>query len=368
MALNCCDNSLISELVGGVEVATSISEERIWTLSPLWCRRSSVFAHNLPIFISSLDAGSKLVTLLRLRCITVGNFDGVHVGHQALLARARVLAGSSGQVVAVTFDPHPAILLKPELAPPAVQTLQERRECLVKYGADDVHVINTTKELLTMSAEQFMAWLREQIAFECIVEGPDFHFGKDRAGDINTLRAIGLKNNFTVDQVEPVEVALSDASSAVASSSLLRWLLQHGRVNDVAAVLGRAYQLTGVVQKGDQRGRTLGWPTANIATGARLIPSDGIYAGIATLPTGARKRAAISIGTKPTFGVHARTVEAFVLDHKAPVDDYGWTLTLEFSRWLRGQTRFDGVQALLEQMNIDAQRTRHEIAEEVVLT
>ena len=315
-----------------------------------------------------MDAGSKLVTLLRLRCITVGNFDGVHVGHQALLARARVLAGSSGQVVAVTFDPHPAILLKPELAPPAVQTLQERRECLVKYGADDVHVINTTKELLTMSAEQFMAWLREQIAFECIVEGPDFHFGKDRAGDINTLRAIGLKNNFTVDQVEPVEVALSDASSAVASSSLLRWLLQHGRVNDVAAVLGRAYQLTGVVQKGDQRGRTLGWPTANIATGARLIPSDGIYAGVATLPTGARKRAAISIGTKPTFGVHARTVEAFVLDHKAPVDDYGWTLTLEFSRWLRGQTRFDGVQALLEQMNIDAQRTRHEIAEEVVLT
>ena len=315
-----------------------------------------------------MDAGSKLVTLLRLRCITVGNFDGVHVGHQALLARARVLAGSSGQVVAVTFDPHPAMLLKPELAPPAVQTLQERRECLVKYGADDVHVINTTKELLTMSAEQFMSWLREQIAFECIVEGPDFHFGKDRAGDINTLRAIGLKNNFTVDQVEPVEVALSDASSAVASSSLLRWLLQHGRVNDVAAVLGRAYQLTGVVQKGDQRGRTLGWPTANIATGARLIPSDGIYAGVATLPTGARKRAAISIGTKPTFGVHARTVEAFVLDHKAPVDDYGWTLTLEFSRWLRGQTRFDGVQALLEQMNIDAQRTRHEIAEEVVLT
>ena len=328
----------------------------------------AVYAHNLPIFISSLDAGSKLVTLLRLRCITIGNFDGVHVGHQALLARARVLAGSSGQVVAVTFDPHPAMLLKPELAPPAVQTLQERRECLLKCGADDVHVINTTKELLAMSAEQFMAWLREQIAFECIVEGTDFHFGKDRAGDINTLRAIGLKNNFTVDQVEPVEVALSDASSAVASSSLLRWLLQHGRVNDVAAVLGRAYQLTGVVQKGDQRGRTLGWPTANIATGARLIPSDGIYAGIATLPTGARKRAAISIGTKPTFGVHARTVEAFVLDHKAPVDDYGWTLTLEFSRWLRGQTRFDGVQALLEQMNIDAQRTRHEIAEEVVLT
>jgi len=328
----------------------------------------AVYAHNLPIFISSLDAGSKLVTLLRLRCITIGNFDGVHVGHQALLARARVLAGSSGQVVAVTFHPHPVMLLKPELAPPAVQTLQERRECLLKCGADDVHVINTTKELLAMSAEQFMAWLRAEIAFDCIVEGPDFHFGKDRAGDMNALRAIGLKNNFQVDQVEPVEVALGDATRAVASSSLLRWLLQNGRVHDVATVMGRAYQLTGLVEKGDQRGRTLGWPTANIATGARLLPSDGIYAGLATLPTGARKRAAISIGTKPTFGANAHTVEAFLLDHKAPLDDYGWTLTLEFTRWLRGQERFDGVDALLEQMARDTQRTRQEIAQEVVLT
>ena len=358
----------MSELVGRAEVAAGVSEERIGTLSPLWRRCSSVFTHNLPIFYHLLDAGSKLVTLLRLRCITIGNFDGVHVGHQALLSSARILAGGGGQVVAVTFDPHPAALLKPLLAPPAVQTLQERRECLLKCGADQVHVINTTQELLAMSAEQFIARLRAEIAFDCIVEGPDFHFGKDRAGDMNALRAIGLKNNFQVDQVEPVEVTLGDASRAVASSSLLRWLLQNGRVHDVATVTGRAYQLTGVVEKGDQRGRTLGWPTANIATGTRLLPSDGIYAGLATLPTGARKRAAISIGTKPTFGSNARTVEAFLLDHKAPLDDYGWTLTLEFTRWLRGQERFDGVQALQEQMNMDTQRTRQEIAQEVVLT
>ena len=358
----------MSEFVGRAEVAAGVSEERIGTLSPLWRRGSSDLSHKIPIFSSSLEVDAKLVTLLRLRCITVGNFDGVHVGHQALLSSARILAGSGGQVVAVTFDPHPAALLKPLLAPPAVQTLQERRECLFKCGADQVHVINTTQELLAMSAEKFIAWLRAEIAFDCIVEGPDFHFGKDRAGDINTLRAIGLKNNFQVHQVEPVEVALGDASSAVASSSLLRWLLQNGRVHDVATVMGRAYQLTGVVEKGDQRGRTLGWPTANIATGARLLPSDGIYAGLATLPTGARKRAAISIGTKPTFGANARTVEAFLLDHKAPLDDYGWTLTLEFTRWLRAQERFDGVDALLEQMARDTQRTRQEIAQEVVLT
>ena len=358
----------MSEFVGRAEVAAGVSEERIGTLSPLWRRGSSGLSHKIPIFSSSLEVDAKLVTLLRLRCITIGNFDGVHVGHQALLSSARILAGSGGQVVAVTFDPHPAALLKPLLAPPAVQTWQERRECLLKCGADQVHVINTTQELLAMSAEQFIAWLRAEIAFDCIVEGPDFHFGKDRAGDINTLRAIGLKNNFQVHQVEPVEVALGDASSAVASSSLLRWLLQNGRVHDVATVMGRAYQLTGLVEKGDQRGRTLGWPTANIATGARLLPSDGIYAGLATLPTGARKRAAISIGTKPRFGAHTRTVEAFLLDHKAPLDDYGWTLTLEFTRWLRGQTRFGGVQALQEQMNMDTQRTRQEIAQEVVLT
>ena len=358
----------MSEFVGRAEVAAGVSEERIGTLSPLWRRGSSDLSHKIPIFSSSLEVDAKLVTLLRLRCITVGNFDGVHVGHQALLSSARILAGSGGQVVAVTFDPHPAALLKPLLAPPAVQTLQERRECLFKCGADQVHVINTTQELLAMSAEQFIAWLRAEIAFDCIVEGPDFHFGKDRAGDINTLRAIGLKNNFQVHQVEPVEVALGDASSAVASSSLLRWLLQNGRVHDVATVMGRAYQLTGVVEKGDQRGRTLGWPTANIATGARLLPSDGIYAGLATLPTGARKRAAISIGTKPTFGANARTVEAFLLDHKAPLDDYGWTLTLEFTRWLRAQERFDGVDALQEQMARDTQRTRQEISQEVVLT
>ena len=358
----------MSEFVGRAEVAAGVSEERIGTLSPLWRRGSSDLSHKIPIISSSLEVDAKLVTLLRLRCITVGNFDGVHVGHQALLSSARILAGSGGQVVAVTFDPHPAALLKPLLAPPAVQTLQERRECLLKCGADQVHVINTTQELLAMSAEKFIAWLRAEIAFDCIVEGPDFHFGKDRAGDINTLRAIGLKNNFQVHQVEPVEVALGDASSAVASSSLLRWLLQNGRVHDVATVMGRAYQLTGVVEKGDQRGRTLGWPTANIATGARLLPSDGIYAGLATLPTGARKRAAISIGTKPTFGANARTVEAFLLDHKAPLDDYGWTLTLEFTRWLRAQERFDGVDALQEQMARDTQRTRQEISQEVVLT
>ncbi|MCE9618776.1 MAG: riboflavin biosynthesis protein RibF [Planctomycetes bacterium] len=302
-----------------------------------------------------------------MRAITIGNFDGVHAGHQALLAEARVRAGRTGEVVAVTLESHPASLLNPSHVPPSVQTLQERRDWLLKCGADRVHVLATTAELLAMDAAEFIAWLRKDLPFEFIVEGRDFRFGRGREGDLAALRAMGSRLGFEVAEVAAVEVCLGDSSVAAASSSLLRWLIQNGRVEDAAKVMARPYQLTGRVEQGDQRGRTLGWPTANVATQGQLLPGDGIYAGIATLPSGARRRAAISVGTKPTFGRAARTVEAFLLDHTAPLDDYGWTLTLEFSRWLREQSRFDGVEALLEQMNRDTQRTRLEIADELVL-
>lgn len=267
----------------------------------------------------------------------------------------------------MTLESHPASLLNPSHVPPSVQTLQERRDWLLKCGADRVHVLATTAELLAMDAAEFIAWLRKDLPFEFIVEGRDFRFGRGREGDLAALRAMGSRLGFEVAEVAAVEVCLGDSSVAAASSSLLRWLIQNGRVEDAAKVMARPYQLTGRVEQGDQRGRTLGWPTANVATQGQLLPGDGIYAGIATLPSGARRRAAISVGTKPTFGRAARTVEAFLLDHTAPLDDYGWTLTLEFSRWLREQSRFDGVEALLEQMNRDTQRTRLEIADELVL-
>ncbi len=301
-----------------------------------------------------------------MRSITIGNFDGVHAGHQALLARARHLA-AGGQVAAVTFDVHPTAVLKPAEAVPLVQTLQERCDALRQHGADRVRVVQVTPQLLAMEPGAFIEWLRRDEPFDWIVEGVDFRFGRGRAGDVAALRDIGARAGFQVDAVEPLEVRLADASMAPASSSLLRWLLQNGRVEDAATVMGRPYRLAGRVVRGDQRGRTLGWPTANLEIAPRLIPCDGVYSGIAALPGGAKRRAAISVGTKPTFGAAARTVEAHLLDHQAPLDDYGWTMELTFTRWLREQRRFEGVEALVEQMRRDVQQARREIADERVV-
>jgi riboflavin kinase/FMN adenylyltransferase len=304
-------------------------------------------------------------TLFRLRCVSIGNFDGVHVGHRALLGRARQVAGDGGQVTAVTFEPHPLRLLRPEVAPQTIQLPAERRQALLQAGATDVRVLEVNRALLDMQAGEFLDWLRRDLAFDAIVEGPDFHFGKARGGDVAFLRQRGADDGFRVEVVQPVEVTLSDGAVAAASSSLLRWLLSHGRVEDAARVLGRPYGFAGTVVRGDQRGRQIGWPTANVEYGDRLLPADGVYAGTATLPDGTHRRAAISVGTKPTFGEAERTVEAFVIDQSMPLDHYGWRLELTFDRWLREQARFEALEPLLAQMRRDVVRTRREVSLEV---
>lgn len=301
-------------------------------------------------------------TLFPLHCVSIGNFDGVHVGHRALLDRALQVAGPGGRVTAVTFEPHPLRLLRPEVAPQTIQLPAERRQTLLQAGATDVRVLEVNRALLDMQAGDFVDWLRRDLGFDGIVEGPDFHFGKGRGGDVALLRERGAKDGFRVEVVEPVLVTLADGASAPASSSLLRWLLSHGRVEDAARVLGRPYGFSGTVVRGDQRGRQIGWPTANVEYGDRLLPADGVYAGTATLPDGTRRRAALSVGTKPTFGEAERTVEAFLVDHQMPLDHYGWTLGVTFDRWLREQARFESLEPLLAQMRRDVVRTRAEIA------
>ncbi len=276
------------------------------------------------------------------------------------------MAGPSGTVVAVTFHPHPLRLLRPEAAPQTLQPPAEREHYLRLAGADEVRVMAVDRELLAMTALEFIDRLHQDLKFDCIVEGPDFQFGKGRQGDVEFLRRQGKHNHFTVQVVEPIQVQLCDGATAAASSSLLRWLVAHGRVEDMVRVMGRPMTLTGKVVRGDQRGREIGWPTANLDYGDRMVPADGVYAGRATLPDGTRRRAAISIGTKPTFGLAERTVEAFLIDHTSPVDHYGWTLSLTFDRWLREQSRFDAIDALVEQMHRDVGRTRLEVLEEVL--
>lgn len=298
--------------------------------------------------------------------MTIGNFDGVHLGHQALLHRARDLVGRDGSVIAVTFEPHPHKLLRPDIAVKPLQRAEEKQQALQQAGADEVRVLEVTPALLGMSATDFINHVHREIRFDCVVEGPDFHFGKSRSGDLQLLRSVGAHLGFRLDIVQPVQVHLGDASVAPASSSLVRWLLAHGRVEDVARVLGRPFTLAGSVVRGDQRGRELGWPTCNVQHGDRMVPADGVYAGVAELPDASRRRAAISVGTKPTFGGSEVTVEAFLLDHQAPLDHYGWQLTISFERWLREQTRCDDVHSLCALIQRDVERTREEIPMEAL--
>jgi riboflavin kinase/FMN adenylyltransferase len=317
--------------------------------------------------------------------VTIGNFDGVHAGHTALLARARELAaaGPAGtRVVALVFDPHPLTRIDPERAPERLTTFEQRTDLLGAAGVQEVVRLEPTGHLLGQSPEEFIGQLVADLAPIAIVEGPDFRFGRGRAGDIQTLCQLGRRHGFEVSVVEPVAVALSDHTLVTASSSITRWQLRHGRVRDAALVLLRPYEMEGLVVAGDRRGRRIGIPTANLDS-PTLIPADGVYAGTATLPDGSRHPAAISVGNKPQFGGGARTVEAHILrlpesqpcqDHpqgSSPdrssaqlasflplpgLPEYGWRLRLTFEHWLRDQARFESVESLKSQIARDCGR------------
>ncbi|MEM8738777.1 MAG: bifunctional riboflavin kinase/FMN adenylyltransferase [Planctomycetota bacterium] len=318
------------------------------------------------------------------RCVlTLGNFDGPHVGHLAILRCARTLADTHrARVVALTFDPPPVQVLRPGQQPPALTPLAQRLERLRRGGADDVHVLTPTPELLARSPEQFIKQLVERYHPIAIVEGPDFRFGKDRAGDMQTLADLGRSLDFEAVTVPRLETPLHDLTLAPVSSSLVRWLVGRGRVADAARCLGEPFSLTAPIIRGEQRGRQLGIPTANLdpdTLAPYILPADGVYAGTAELlspapdpspdsspepersdPSPRFRPAAISIGIKPTFGQKTLTVEAHLLDYHPPDADglYGRTLTLRFARWVRDQYPFPGVQTLRQQLHRDLQQTR----------
>ncbi len=329
--------------------------------------------------------------------ITIGNFDGVHAGHVALVKRAREIASGAGtpdsvaaatlagrathsttRVVAMTFDPHPLTVLRPETAP-ACLTMFERKGALLRAaGADEVVRLMPDAATLGLTPEQFVERVVREHAPIAFVEGPTFRFGHDRAGDTRTLTGLGRKFGFAVEVVEPVEVTLSDMTVAPATSSLARWLIEHGRVRDAAAVLGRPYVIDGEVVRGERRGRVMGFPTANIRAEC-LVPGDGVYAGVAELGDGRRITAAISVGTKPTFGERERAVEAYLLGEEgerredgktgrredgkpAGLPEYGWKVTLEFVGWVRDQVRFGSVEGLVAQIGRDCERVREIVA------
>ncbi|MDX9910902.1 MAG: bifunctional riboflavin kinase/FMN adenylyltransferase [Phycisphaerales bacterium] len=303
--------------------------------------------------------------------LTIGTFDGVHLGHAALARRAGELArAAGGRAIALAFDPHPMALLAPERVPPRLSTFEERSRLLRGAGVDEVVRLEPTRELLGLDPEAFIAQLVERFAPVAIVEGRDFCFGKARAGDVNTLADLGRRFGFACEIVPPVNVALTDQSIVTASSTLTRWLLSHGRVRDLALVLGRHYRVSGDVVRGDRRGRTIGFPTCNIDP-LVMLPADGVYAAWGTLPDGRRLPAAVSVGDKPTFGGSARTIEAYLIgaprgagDAIAGLDEYGWPLELDLVAWVREQARFASLDALLAQMQRDIERIEGVLADE----
>lgn len=298
--------------------------------------------------------------------VTIGSFDGVHLGHAALVRAAREAVGPSGRVIALVFDPHPVSVLRPGAEPAPLSTFDQRQTWLRAAGADAIERLEPTPDRLAQGPEAFTDWVVQRFGPACIVEGPDFRFGHGRAGDAALLAALGRSRGFVVSIVDPVEATLEDHTVVPARSTVARWLVRHGRVRDAALVLGRPYQISGVVRRGDRRGRTIGYPTANIDA-PHLLPADGVYAGVARLPDGRSVPAAVSVGTKPTFNGRDRALEAHLLDLRATgapwapiegLDEYGWRIDLDLTAFLRDQARFANLPALLEQMERDCRRVR----------
>lgn len=298
--------------------------------------------------------------------VTIGNFDGVHRGHQMVLARMVEDAQSAGQqAIAITFDPHPSKVHRPEDNVRPLTSLEQRLDLLEASGIDAVLVINYTLEFAQQTPEAFvLTYLVHLLNPAKIVVGHDVRFGYGNTGNLETLRALGLEYGFDVE-------AIDDAGSEPEqrwSSTATRELLSVGDVAAAARVLGREHELRGVVVHGDKRGRDLGFPTANLGGNiAGFIPADGVYAGRLTVIACADHAAtealpaAISVGTNPTFDGTERRVEAYVLG-RDDLEIYDAQIRIEFVDRVRGQVKFDGIDALIEQMHKDCARAAEILA------
>ncbi|WP_139981287.1 bifunctional riboflavin kinase/FAD synthetase [Nocardioides litoris] len=287
--------------------------------------------------------------------VTVGNFDGVHRGHRAVAARARQRADELGvPVVAVTFAPHPMAVLRPEHAPTVLTSLERRAELLAEAGVDHVLALPFDLEVAAWTPEEFVQRvLVDTLRARAVVVGANFRFGRRAAGDVALLVAAGEQAGFTAEGV-----AL-DGGPQVWSSTYVRTCLAAGDVAGAAEALGRPFAVRGEVVRGDQRGRELGYPTANLlADGEWAVPADGVYAGrLRRLDSGEDFPAAISVGTNPTFDGQERRVESYVLD-RTDLALYGVEVEVSFVERLRGMVAYEGVEALVEQMADDVRRAR----------
>ena len=285
--------------------------------------------------------------------LALGNFDGLHRGHQKIIERVRRSAADRGGVgVVLTLDPHPPRVVRPDRAPPLLMTMAQKIAAIERAGAHGVAVVRFTPELSRYTPEAFVRrvlvdWLRVAEVWV----GADFLFGHERAGTFSVLRALGSQYGFRVEKIDPVRY-----KEFVVSSTRIRRLVSEGRVDEAGALLGHHYAIEGVVVTGSRRGRELGFPTANLSTDNDLVPPSGVYATTAELD-GTCWPAITNIGVRPTFeSAGMVTIETHVLGFDADV--YGARLSLSFIQRLRDERRFPDVDALREQIETDVRRAQ----------
>lgn len=287
--------------------------------------------------------------------VTIGTYDGVHLGHRDLIHRTREEADRhGGPSVLVTFEPHPALTIRPGSAPLLLTTLDLKLELLEATGIDIVLVVAFDGGRATESAEDFVQTvLADALRARSVFVGEDFHFGKGRRGTVDLLASMGTELGFVA-----TGIPLHQEGGAPVTSTRIRKLVTQGEVEEAAGLLTRPHRVGGTVGTGDRRGRELGYPTANVAVPAAVcLPADGVYAGWYRHPDGRRHPAAISLGRRPTFyDDDARLLEAHLLDFDG--DLYGQAAVVDFVAHLRGQVRFDEIDALVEQMGRDVAAAR----------
>jgi riboflavin kinase/FMN adenylyltransferase len=284
--------------------------------------------------------------------VTMGNFDGIHLGHQVLVGNAVADArGTGARSVVLTFDPHPLKLLLPEHAPRMILSQDDKIEMLQGLGVDAVIIQQFDRQFASIDARHFVQqYLFERLRLSKIWVGRDLRFGRGRVGGVQDLIRWGSEVGFNVGVVEPILV-----QGARVSSSRIRQLIEEGRVDEVEPMLGRYHFLSGIIVSGNRRGRELGFPTANLSTKTEVLPRDGIYATLIEL--GSRQWLSVTnIGVNPTFGAGPRTVETFILDFVQ--DIYGESVKLFFVKRIREERRFDRIEDLVIQMDQDVKAAR----------
>ncbi len=292
------------------------------------------------------------LSLSRDTAVTIGTFDGVHLGHQHLINATKETARARGLEPAVlSFRNAPRSVLRPDSQVRYITPLDERLSLIRDRGVSVVVDVDFTQEVSQIRAEEFVSLLQTNLGMKALVVGPDFAIGYRREGNLSTLKKLGESMGFDVEQVDPV-----DLDGEAIHTGAIRELIAEGNVEKASRMLGRSFSLSGTIVEGDRRGRTIGFPTANLSLADDIaIPMKGIYATWAVVE-GRRIMAATCIGYRPTFGIHGMTIEAFILNFDE--DIYGKPLRLEFVRRIRDEQTFSSVETLVEQMKMDVEQTQ----------